>query len=381
MTDSDVRGLDRSRILDVLQSGQFSPGPYCLEFERRFAWFIGRRYAVFVNSGTDALRLCLLAMKEFHSWPDGAKVLVPAVTFPATLNIVVQAGLTPYLLDANPQLIVPETIPSDVVAIIPVHLFGRLAPMEAVMDLALKYNLKILEDSCEMLGENAGGYGDCAAFSTYQCHHLQTGVGGFAVTGERHLHEIIRSLANHGRDPAYLPGFRAPELSPELLEKRFRFVRPGYSARATEFQAALGLGQLERYEQNLARRRLAAGRMIAGLAPFEPDLELPPLDPRHTYFAFPILIRPGSKLKKSEFVWQLEQAGIETRDLMPIVNQPAFQKYVVPGMCPKAEALLNRSFYIPCHAGLTEDDTQHIVNTFTQIFTQNLHDFGALDKT
>jgi dTDP-4-amino-4,6-dideoxygalactose transaminase len=313
-------------------------------------------------------------LKEKHKWPDGSTVLVPAVTFCATLNVVTQNKLTPFIVDANPYLWKARLescgIPENSVAMIPVHLFGLLSPMQELMQFARQRNLVVLEDSCEMVGETAGSWGAAAAFSTYQCHPITTGVGGLAVTDDDELHEIMRSLANHGRDTAYLPGYRTPPITSDLLELRFRFVREGYSSRATEFEAALGLGQLERFAENLAKRRKIAKRLISGLFSFWSDLQVWD-SPKHTYMMFPMVIKEGSHAKKCDLVLFLERSGIETRDMMPILNQPIFQQFVIPQKTTRymADHITRNGFYVPVHPQMSVCDAQHIVDTIGKYLT------------
>lgn len=378
---------DFKRLQRVYQSGQFSPGPMCREFEERFRKYHRRKHAFFVNSGTDALRIALLALKEKYQWPDGAGVIVPTVTFVATINVVIQAGLTPVFIDVaadgnlNPWALQHHftcTADNTIKAIMAVHLFGQPANMTEITKIAGNYNLKVIEDSCESVGsehfgKKCGTFGDIACFSTYQCHIVATGVGGLAVTDDWQLNDLMRSYANHGRDTAYLPGFRKPKLSKSLVEKRFRFVRSGYSSRPSEFEAALGIGQMERLEENLRKRRAIAEELIQALEQhYELHLPVPNYGNTHSYMMFPILIKDGAKAKKANLVWHLEQRGIETRDMMPITNQPVFKDIVTQDSDPFGYSMarwINRNgFYIPCHPGMTKRDIAHITTAFLDFF-------------
>lgn len=373
---SDIQAEDYVRVNDVLLSGQISPGKYCTMFEQGFADLVGRTHALFVNSGTDALRIALLAMKEKYLWDDGDRVIVPALTFPATLNVILQAGLTPYIIDVgmhdyclNPDRVkhVLECETDDIVAMIPVHLFGQLADMPKLMALAEKYHLAVLEDSCETIGGGAGAAGDAAAFSTYQCHHIQTGVGGVAVTDDGELHELMRSFANHGRNTFYLPGYRTPPVCKALLNRRFRFDRPGYSSRATELQAALGIGQIERFSNNLSKRIKIADALTANLFEFA-QLNLPFKMRYHSFMMYPIVIAEGCDIQKMDLLLALEEEGIETRDMMPITNQQVFKPYT-SGVYPVAERINRDGFYIPVHPKMTLSDVNRIVDVFRKALT------------
>ena len=373
---ADQSRKDLERIKRVYKSGQFSPGPMCREFEDRFKELHGKKYAFFVNSGTDALRLGLLALKEKYQWPDGSGVIVPSVTFVASVNVILQANLKPifvhvgmYDYNLNPwamEHLLSCVNGSPIVAVMPVHLFGQIADMKEIMRVARKYKLRVIEDSCESVfseqdGKKCGTFGDVSCFSTYQCHILATGVGGIAMTDSAELNELMRSYGNHGRDPAYLPGFRTPPLSANLISRRFRFVRSGYSCRPSEFEAALGIGQLERLESNLKARRRIAELLILELSRVRNFiLPVPEKGKTHSYMMFPIVISEGSKIRKNKLCLFLEKSGVQTRDMMPITNQPVFK-----GICDQtnnsvADWVNANGFYIPCHQGMTKEDVYRI---------------------
>lgn len=377
MAACDVMPEDYDRVKQVLSTGQISPGPFCREFETKFAEIYSAKHAIFVNSGTDALRLSLLAMKEKYGWPDGSKVAVPTITFPATVNIVIQSGLTPFFVDVgmydfnmnpwNLERRLEGGMTDGLVCILPAHLFGQQAEMSKIMKMAHAMSLKVLEDSCETVG--AGPlWGDVACFSTYQAHIVATGVGGLAVTNDPELNEIIRSLANHGRDTEYLPGYRVPPLTKEVISKRFLFPRNGYSCRATEFEAAIGIGQLERLNWNITKRRQTARHLIEVLRRFN-DLVLPiPIHPReHSYMMFPISFKGYRKNRREDLVWHLEQNGVQTRDLLPITTQPCFKKYFREGdVFPVADWLNRSAFYIPCTPEMESQDVERVGKLFAE---------------
>lgn len=360
-----------SKILSIFRSGYYSPGRTIQEFEDRFKEIHRAKYAIFVNSGTDALRLSLLALKERYGIADGEFVAVPSVTFTATVNVVLQIGLKPFFVDVgilsytmNPdnlfwRLTTGGKIPK---VVLPVHLFGRSCE-EGIYSIAKTHGMAVLEDSCETILNPVRG--DVSCHSTYMAHHVTTGVGGFALTNDKKLNEIIRSLANHGRDPYYLPGHRHPALSEKLLKSRFRFVRNGYSCRGTEFEAALGLSQMTHLKERILKRRENARRLKEILA-FE-ELQLPQDSPSHTWMMFPILLKKGDKYKLCK---QLEEDGIETRDMMPITNQPCFQAYVNEDQFTVAKEINAKGFYIPCHQGLRSEDIERIGRSFKKFLTK-----------
>ena len=374
----------------MLGSGQISPGPYIREFEEKFARFHGCRYGVMLNSGTSALRIALACLKETYCWEDGDEVLVPAITFVATANVVLQNGLTPVFVDVDPHTYninfseIEKHVTHRTRAIIPVHLFGQPCNMTSVMRVARKHRLRVIEDSCESMfvrhgNKPVGSFGDIACFSTYAAHLLNTGVGGVAITKNLKFALTLRSLANHGRDAVYIPGHTSRQQSKKttsmVISRRFRFVRLGYSFRATEFQAALGLAQLEQKKKMLLRRRAIAGRISKGLALYADHLQLPytSQNVEHAFMMYPLVIK-NPRISKKRLVEYLEQHGIETRDMLPLINQPVYTKRFgnLEKKYPVAQWINNKGFYIGCHHGLTNGDVRYMLGVFAGYFKKFL---------
>jgi len=343
------------------------------EFERRFAELHDRRHAAMCNSGTGALQLALQALKLRYGWPDGAEVIVPAMTFVATVNTVLYNGLRPVLVDIDPITLNMDptscaaAVSNRTVAVIPVHLFGQPADMTSLMEIARDRGLRVVEDSCEThAGKPVGSFGDFGCFSTYMAHLVTTGVGGLALADDADDIMRFRSLMNHGRNPRYLRIDDDQGLSDDdllsVVSSRYEFVWLGQSYRATEMEAALGIGQLERLPTALARRREVAAQLTAALA--HADLQLPSIAPgnEHAFMMFPIIC--GSPGLRDRLVLALERAGVETRFLLPILGQPCYEGVLEypSGTFPVAEHALANGFYIGCHPSMTEDDVEYIAS-------------------
>ncbi|MBI4363575.1 MAG: DegT/DnrJ/EryC1/StrS family aminotransferase [Candidatus Doudnabacteria bacterium] len=364
----------------ALKNKRLSYGPFVKKFERGFARMHQAKFAVMVNSGTSALRIAVAALKELERWKEGDEVIVPAVTFVATANVVLQQGLKPVFVDVDSRTynIDPEKIAAKITkrtrAIIPVHLFGQSADIVPIVKIARKHGLKIIEDSCETMGVNyrgkrVGSFGDISCFSTYAAHLIVTGVGGLAVTSSRKYAEVLRSLANHGRDGIY---FTDKKGSRELIARRFRFIRPGFSFRVTEMEGALGLAQLSRLPIILRKRRRNARYLISKLKPFEKFLQLPshPAYIEHAFMMFPIVIRKNARIKKEILVNYLEKQGIETRDMLPLINQPYLLKSykLQANSYPVADWINNYGFYIGCHQLMGRPELDYIIKMFKKFF-------------
>lgn len=355
---------ERVNILQVMANNWVSPGPFVAEFENKFSAYHDCQYGIMVNSGTDALRLALLAMKEQYGWRNGDEVIVPALTFVATVNIILQCNLKPVFVDVDPKdlnintHLLPNALSRRTVAIIPVHLFGNPCNMEQVMLFAHVNKLKVLEDSCECMGvrwgdRTVGSWGDAGAFSTYACHLIATGVGGLVTTNDLALADLIRSYMNHGRRS-------------EKQEDRFVFERVGYSARPDEFQAAIGLAQLSKLHQWIDQRRRNAFHLSERLDGSN-FWTLPTTTEGHekAWMMYPVVLN-RAYLDREKFCAFLDGRGIETRPLFPLLTQPVFKGLFDAERFPVALRASKHGFYVGCHQDLDEKDMASIANALME---------------
>jgi CDP-6-deoxy-D-xylo-4-hexulose-3-dehydrase len=374
----------RRYVGQVLNSNRLSYGPFHQRFEAGFAAEHDSRHAIFCNSGTSALHIAVQALKEKYLWKDGDEVLVPAITFIATSNVVLHNGLKPVFVDVDPLTynVDPAKIEAKITkrtrAVMPVHLLGLPADMDPIRAIAKKHGLKIIEDSAETMfarykGRKVGSLGDIGCFSTYVAHYIVTGVGGLATTSDPDLYIRLRSLMNHGRDSIYLSidddkGAKGAKLH-EIVAKRFQFVSVGHSFRATELEAALGLAQLEEKGGIVKARTAMARRLSAGLVEFSDRLQLPtcPPDRDHTFMLYGLVLRGEDKTDLVNF---LEDRGVETRDLMPLLNQPVYKKMFgdLEPRYPVARMLNRSAFYIGCHQYMTSADADYVIEQFRAYF-------------
>lgn len=376
----------RELILQVLDSGRLSAGPMTERFERDIATLHGRRHGLMCNSGTSALHIALAALKERGGWKDGDEVLVPAITFVATANVVLYNQLRPVFVDVEPDFfgIDPSRIERAITprtrAIMPVHIGGLPCDMPAIVPIAARHGIRVVEDSAEAMfvtvgGRPVGSFSDIGCFSTYVAHTISTGVGGMCITDDAELLTLLRSLMNHGRDPIYTRiDDDANAAGTELLDiarGRFSFVRLGHSFRCTELEAALGVAEVEQRESALSGRRRVARRLLAGLQPFEDALQLPSVRPdaEHGYMFFPLVIRRDG-ISREALIGYLEARGIETRNLLPLINQPVYRRLYgsLEADYPVAARLNEKAFYIGCHPLMGDADVDRIVETFGAFF-------------
>jgi dTDP-4-amino-4,6-dideoxygalactose transaminase len=385
-----ISALEKRYVNQALKNNRLSYGPFSRRFEREFAGLHGAKHAILSNSGTSSLQVALAALKEKYGWSDGDEVIVPAITFVATSNIVLMMNMKPVFVDVdrqtyniNPTLIEAKITPRTR-AIIPVHMFGLPADMKAVNDIARKHNLRIIEDSCETMfakvhGKPVGSHGDVGCFSTYVAHFLVTGVGGLSITNDDDLAIMMRSLVNHGRDGIYLSidddaNKHGRELE-MIIERRFNFIRLGYSYRVTELEAALGAAQLKMKNQIIRARRQNAHYLIKGLKPLQDagKLQLPstPEYAEHAFMLFPIVVSDPS-IHRNELTLYLEEHMIETRPMMPLINQPLYVKLFgeLESQYPVAKWINDRGFYIGCHQQFGKPQLDYIIATIKGFFSR-----------
>jgi dTDP-4-amino-4,6-dideoxygalactose transaminase len=376
----------KNLVMQVLDSNRITSGPMMKRFEEEIAAVHGCKFGLMCNSGTGALQIALAALKEVHGWQDGDEVLVPALTFVATSNVVIYNNLKPVFVDVDPRYYtidpskIEEKITPRTRAIMPVHIAGQPCDMEPILDIARQYNLRMVEDSAETMfvgdkGRPVGSFGDIGCFSTYTAHMITTGVGGLCTTNDPELIVILKSLMNHGRDSIYITidddkGLKGSELF-QIADRRFSFVRLGQSFRVTEMEAALGIAQLEEREESSARRRHNVARLNQGLMNLEEHLQLPKPRPGsdHSYMFYPITIL-NPKVRRDELIRYLEDHSIETRYLLPLINQPIYRKIFgnIDEYYPVAARLNKTAFYIGCHPDLTDENIDYVTDCFQQFF-------------
>jgi perosamine synthetase len=378
-------GEPEKRYLNqVIESSRLSYGPMTQTLEAIFADLHDCKYAIFCNSGTSALHVAMAVLKERGGWADGDEVLVPAVTFIATSNIVLHNGLRPVFVDVEPDTYnidptkIEERITDRTRAILPVHLFGQPASMDGVMEAAHEHDLVVFEDSAETMfarykNRSVGSIGEIGCFSTYVAHLLVTGVGGFVTTNDEELAVMLKSSMNHGRDSIYLSidddrGMQGDQLF-NIVDRRFKFVRLGHSFRCTELEAAIGLGQMEQAEAFLYRRWAIAKRYTKGLKDLEDRIQLPHPRPdrTHSFMMYPIVLREEEKWN---LVYFLEERNIETREMMPLVTQPVYQSLFgdLEGEYPVAGWINRSGFYVGSHPYLSDEEVDYVIEQIHAYF-------------
>ena len=378
-----ITSKSRALINDTIAKNRISGGKLVREFEERFAALMNSKEAVSVSSGTDALILSLAVLYDYGA-RRGDEVIVPALSFVSTGSAVLHAGFKPIFSDVKRDTLnidadkIEKLITKKTIAIIPVHLMGKPACMDKIKAIADKYKIKVIEDAAEAHGgkykeKSLGTLGDMGAFSLYVAHIITTGEGGIVTTDHSDYAEVLRSLRAHGRackcKTCMLSS--ASNYCPKRFDKketgdtRFFFERLGYSSKMNELEAAIGLGNIEAYEEILSKRRENLFYLMDKMKDFSKYFYLPEEKKGEVIgpHAFPLVLKEGLKFTRNDFMAYLEKEGIETRSLflsMP-TQCPGFQFLgYKKGDFPQAEYIGCNGLHFGIHQSLNKKDLDYI---------------------
>lgn len=350
-------------------------------FSTEAAKFLGVKYGVLTNSGSSAGLLALSALEL----PKNAEVIISAVTFPTIFNIILQCGLTPVVVDAKVGTYgfdikdVEKAITKKTKAIIAIHPLGNPVDMPALMKLAKKHGIKVIEDNCDGWGsrigsKKVGSFGDISITSFHAAHIVSMGVGGGVFTNNKELSQRVRMYRDWGRqaDINKSENKKHKEL-PQDYNPRFIYEKIGYNFQILELQAAMGRVQLRKIEKIKKARQKNVAYLSRHLSRFD-DLILPysEVGVDVCWFSYPITTSGD----RGVLLKYLEKHGIETRPMFSgqILAHPAYTHlkegvdYRKSGNLEGAEYITKHSFWLSCHPSLTKDDLKYIIQVFTNFY-------------
>lgn len=362
----DITEVEIEAVAAVLRTQRLSLGPKLREFETAMAAYVGSPHAVGVSSGTAGLHLALLALGV----GAGDEVIVPSFTFIAVANAVRCVGATPVFTDIDAATLnldpvrVEEAITARTRAAIVVHTFGRPADLTSLLRIAERHKLLLIEDACEAIGAEIGGqrvgsFGDAGVFAFYPNKQITTGEGGMVVTRDAQVARHIVALRNHGRYES-LPAAENPEAS----DPWFEHAELGFNYRLSEMQCALGLAQLGRIEEMLARRE-AIARRYCELLGGDSNLILPAIDvpgQRSSWFVFVVaLAERFSATDRDRVRGELAAQGIATgRYFAPIHLQPAYAGWGEGARLAVTESVAARALALPFFNRITDGELERV---------------------
>jgi len=358
----DIGEAEIEAVVAVLRSSRLSLGPQMRAFEVAMAAYIGLPHAVAVSSGTAGLHLALLA----YGIGPGDEVIVPSFTFIAVANAVRYVGATPVFADIDAETLNLDPASVEAAhtprtrALIAVHTFGRPADLQSLDKIARRHNLVLIEDACEAIGaeiqdRRVGSFGDASIFAFYPNKQITTGEGGVVLTRDSQAARRLRALRNHGRyESTRAPGSHASWLEAAEL---------GYNYRLSELQCALGLAQMRRIDEILARRADVARRYAERLSG-NPSLRLPPLaisGGRLSWFVYVVRLADRfTRLDRDGIVGRLAQSGIAAgRYFAPIHWQPAYAEWRGVHL-PVTDAVAARTLALPFFNRITGAEIERV---------------------
>ena len=391
------RVFDAAEMVNLVDSSLefwLTTGRYAEQFERDFARWMGVRHVILCNSGSSANLLALSALTspklaERQILP-GDEVITVAAGFPTTVNPIVQNQLTPVFLDVelgtyNVDVSLLETAVSPrTKAIMIAHTLGNPFNLDAVLAVANKHNLWLIEDNCDAVGATyngrlTGSFGHLSTVSFYPAHHITMGEGGSILTRHAQLKKLVESFRDWGRDCWCAPGvantcgkrfeWQLGEL-PEGYDHKYIYSHIGYNLKMTDMQAAIGVAQLDKLSGFITARKRNWQLLYDGLKQHEEYFILPEATPNSdpSWFGFLLTVRPDAPFSRNELIQFLEANQVATRLLFSgnITRQPAYQNvnYRVVGDLTNTDTVMNQTFWIGVYPRITQAMTTYVLSVF-----------------
>ncbi|MBQ9777290.1 MAG: lipopolysaccharide biosynthesis protein RfbH [Clostridia bacterium] len=388
---------EMSALVDSSLEFFLTSGRYTARFEQELASYLGVRHCSFVNSGSSANLLALMALTSpllgERRLCRGDEIITVAAAFPTTVSPIMQFGAVPVFVDVTlPQYnidvnMLEQALSPKTKAVMLAHTLGNPFDLKAVRNFCNRYNLWLIEDNCDALGSlydfdgttyHTGAVGDISTVSFYPAHQMTTGEGGAVCTNDHLLSRIIRSMRDWGRDCVCPPGKdgvcghrfegKYGEL-PEGYDHKYGYSHFGYNLKATDMQAAIGCAQLQRLPAFVERRRANYSRLRAQLACVADKLMLPEACPGATpaWFGLPLTCLGGTS--RDDVVTYLEKKGIQTRMLFSgnLIKHPCFDElrrtqsgYRVVGDLAVTDRIMRDTFWVGVYPGLSDEMIDHM---------------------
>ncbi len=363
----DITDLERKAVLEVLKTPILSLGPKLKEFEKRIADFVGVKYAVAVNSGTSALHLIIRSL----GIEKGDEIITTPFSFISSSNCILFEGARPVFVDIHHETFnidpsrIEEKITKRTKAILAVDVFGEPADWQALQKIAKKHKLLLVEDSAEALGteyqsRKCGSFGIAGVFGFYPNKQIVTGEGGMIVTNNKKLADLCYSMRNQGRDKN---------------SKWLNHQRLGYNYRISEINCALGIAQMRRIKEILAKRRKVANIYNKRLSKVS-EISVPfsvPIVKRSWFVYYVLLNKNYTRQKRDEILKKLRKKGISCKDYFSCIHLQPFYKKLFgykKGDFPIAEFVSDRIIVLPFYNDLKEKEIDFITRNLKQVISE-----------
>ncbi len=393
------RVYDEKEFINLIDSALdfwLTAGPYTDKFEKRLSQKIGVKHCCFVNSGSSANLLAVMALTSSilgeRQLRPGDEVITVAAGFPTTVTPIIQAGAVPVFVDITiPQYnidvgLLEQSLSKKTKAVIVAHTLGNPFDIDAITSFCRKHNLWFIEDNCDALGslynnKPTGSFGDIATSSFYPPHHITTGEGGAVYTNNPLLNRAVLSLRDWGRDcfcPSGKDNTCNKRFSQQLgtlpfgYDHKYTYSHFGYNLKATDLQAAIGCAQLEKLDSFVKARRNNWQTLYAGLKNLEKFFILPQpqKNSKPSWFGFMLTVKQNAPFSRDDIVRHLERNNIQTRMLFAgnFIRHPAFDKmrqqktgFRIIDNLRNTDILTNNSFWIGVYPGMTDKMLKFVI--------------------
>ena len=384
--------LEMKFMVEAALDGWLTTGRFNQKFEKKLADYLGVKHLLTTNSGSSANLIAFMSLTSSRlgdrAIKPGDEVIGVAAGFPTTVNPVLQYGAIPVFVDVDIETHnidvtkIEAAISSKTKAIMLAHSLGNPFNIPVIKDICERHGLWLIEDNCDALGSRYGGqftgtFGDIATLSFYPAHHITMGEGGAVFTNNSELKLIAESFRDWGRDCYCAPGrdntcgkrfcWKLGNL-PEGYDHKYVYSHPGYNLKITDMQAACGLAQLDKLDQFIQARKRNFSHLKEKLKSCEEFLILPEptqnSDP--SWFGFLITIKPNASFSRVDLLTFLDQYNIGTRLMFAgnLTKQPYMlsQNFKVSGELVNTDLIMNNSFWIGVHPGLTNEMLDYMVD-------------------
>jgi CDP-6-deoxy-D-xylo-4-hexulose-3-dehydrase len=384
---------DLVHLVDASLDFWLTTGRYAEKFEQEFARFIGVSHCLLANSGSSANLLAVSALTSpelgERRLNAGDEVITVAASFPTTVNPIIQNQLVPVFLDVDIPTYnidiahLEEAVSKKTKAIFLAHMLGNPFNLDAVMEIAKRHHLWVIEDICDAVGaeyrgRKVGTFGDLATVSFYPAHHITMGEGGAVLTNSPQLKKLVASFRDWGRDCWCEPGkdntcgkrfeWQLGDL-PRGYDHKYIYSHIGYNLKLTDMQAAIGLAQLKKLPAFIKKRAENFQHLYDGLKDLTDFFILPEAAPKSkpSWFGFPLAVRPEAPFTRNDVIHYLEKHKIATRLLFAgnLMRQPAYREvpYRIVGDLKNSDFVMNNVFWVGVYAGLSPTMLDYVIET------------------
>lgn len=361
-------GNEKKYLNECIETGWISSeGPFVKKLEIEFADYIGCDFGISIANGSVAIDVAIRAMKEVYGWQDNDEIILPSFTIISCAQSIVYNNLKPIFVDCEPITFnidvdkIEEMITPKTKAIMAVHIYGMPSMMDKIVELAKKYNLKIIEDSAQAHGQmyngqKCGSFGEITTFSFYANKHIAMGEGGMIMTSSKELADKCNYLKNLCFDP----------------KNRFVHTELGWNYRLSNLQAAVGYAQFERLNEFIEIKKNMGKLYTELLKDIPAQLPIDKTDyAQNNYWVYPIVLNDDVRFNAKDAMKMLAEKGIGTRPFFyPLHKQPVFEKMALTDSIsrPVSERIYERGFYIPSGMNLTEEKINLVANKVKELF-------------